>query len=457
MGFRFQKRIKIAPGVRLNLSKSGASVSLGRNGATVNLSKRGTFATLGLPGTGLSYRTKIGKKRKSNHKTSRAKEDSQAGLFADSAIAKELRLVQQKTKESQRIIDHHEKSVQDLLSGWRSQLVFPSREEYEKAAKVRPFLVPEPHPKKQSRAKLKSRLRQLIRQEILKSNPVPIVFYFVAGVVGFIFALLSSIFLKGFLALALLVVVWGILFAVLSVSIRMWWLSHDDVIVRRQTKKRFPEFVRDYESEFKRELAAYELKIQSAKRSWEQSEAERVEWARLLLEGNQEAVFRSVTDSISDLQFPFESGCDVAISDDGQSIVLNFDLPEIEDSIPLVEYHVKKDGTLGEKKRNASKRNREYLTLVLGLVTLVVATSFSAAPNANQVLLGAFTQRGKSHSDTYIVHVDADRAKLPSKTELKSVEPIRLVSGFSTRAKIGKNERLLMLPRPKWLSSFKTN
>ena len=65
MGFRFQKRIKIAPGVRLNLSKSGVSVSSGIRGATVNFSRRGTRATLGLPGTGLSYSTKIGSKRRS--------------------------------------------------------------------------------------------------------------------------------------------------------------------------------------------------------------------------------------------------------------------------------------------------------------------------------------------------------------------------------------------------------
>lgn len=58
MAFRFQKRIKIAPGLRLNISKTGISTSIGRNGATVNVSKRGTQSTVGIPGTGLSYRTK---------------------------------------------------------------------------------------------------------------------------------------------------------------------------------------------------------------------------------------------------------------------------------------------------------------------------------------------------------------------------------------------------------------
>ncbi|HEY8253244.1 MAG TPA: DUF4236 domain-containing protein [Rhizomicrobium sp.] len=60
MGFRFQKRISILPGVRINLSKSGVSTSLGPRGADVNIGKDGVTANAGLPGTGLSYRQKLG-------------------------------------------------------------------------------------------------------------------------------------------------------------------------------------------------------------------------------------------------------------------------------------------------------------------------------------------------------------------------------------------------------------
>jgi Protein of unknown function (DUF4236) len=55
VGFRFRRSIRLLPGLRVNLSKSGTSVSLGGHGATVNVSKRGTRATVGLPGTGISY------------------------------------------------------------------------------------------------------------------------------------------------------------------------------------------------------------------------------------------------------------------------------------------------------------------------------------------------------------------------------------------------------------------
>lgn len=59
MGFRFRKSIKLAPGVRLNISKSGVSTSLGRRGATLNIGPRGTRGTVGLPGTGISYSEKL--------------------------------------------------------------------------------------------------------------------------------------------------------------------------------------------------------------------------------------------------------------------------------------------------------------------------------------------------------------------------------------------------------------
>jgi hypothetical protein len=60
MGVRFQKRIRIFPGVYINLSKSGISASVGGKGATVNVGSTGRrMVTFGIPGTGLSYRAPI--------------------------------------------------------------------------------------------------------------------------------------------------------------------------------------------------------------------------------------------------------------------------------------------------------------------------------------------------------------------------------------------------------------
>ena len=55
MAFRFFRRMKIAPGVTLNFSKSGISTSFGVRGAKVTVGPRGVRRTVGLPGTGLFY------------------------------------------------------------------------------------------------------------------------------------------------------------------------------------------------------------------------------------------------------------------------------------------------------------------------------------------------------------------------------------------------------------------
>ncbi len=55
MGFRFSRRIKLFPGVRLNVSKSGISTSVGTRGAWLTFGNRGTRTTVGIPGTGISY------------------------------------------------------------------------------------------------------------------------------------------------------------------------------------------------------------------------------------------------------------------------------------------------------------------------------------------------------------------------------------------------------------------
>jgi Protein of unknown function (DUF4236) len=70
MGFRFRKRLKLFPGLWINLSKKGGSLSVGGRGATVNISKRGVTGTAGLPGSGISYRTSpqpLGRSRTVSH------------------------------------------------------------------------------------------------------------------------------------------------------------------------------------------------------------------------------------------------------------------------------------------------------------------------------------------------------------------------------------------------------
>jgi hypothetical protein len=59
MAWNYRKRIKIAPGVHLNLSKGGVSISIGPKGAKISMGKNGTYLNTSIPGTGLYSRHKI--------------------------------------------------------------------------------------------------------------------------------------------------------------------------------------------------------------------------------------------------------------------------------------------------------------------------------------------------------------------------------------------------------------
>ena len=60
MAWKYRKRIKIAPGVTINVSRSGVSTTIGPKGASVNIGKNGTYLNTGIPGTGIYDRQRIG-------------------------------------------------------------------------------------------------------------------------------------------------------------------------------------------------------------------------------------------------------------------------------------------------------------------------------------------------------------------------------------------------------------
>jgi hypothetical protein len=59
MAWNYRKRIKIIPGVHLNLSKRGISTNIGVRGANVTIGSSGSHLNISLPGTGISSRTRL--------------------------------------------------------------------------------------------------------------------------------------------------------------------------------------------------------------------------------------------------------------------------------------------------------------------------------------------------------------------------------------------------------------
>jgi hypothetical protein len=73
MPLRFRRTVKIAPGVKLNLSKSGVSTTVGTKNIHFNFGKRGVKRTVSIPGTGISEVDYI-KKNETEEQKEKAKE-----------------------------------------------------------------------------------------------------------------------------------------------------------------------------------------------------------------------------------------------------------------------------------------------------------------------------------------------------------------------------------------------
>lgn len=99
MALFFRKRIKILPGVTLNLSKSGVSATVGRKGASVSVGKRGTYLNAGQPGTGIYSRTRLdkpaGRRRSAGKANAEIEAPEQTDPVTESAAAPEAPPVRQ--------------------------------------------------------------------------------------------------------------------------------------------------------------------------------------------------------------------------------------------------------------------------------------------------------------------------------------------------------------------------
>lgn len=89
MGLRFRKSVKIAPGVRLNISKKSVGISAGVKGYRKSINSSGRVTTsIGVPGTGVSYvKTENLKSKKKKTVSSRVSSTATAASSSASSPA----------------------------------------------------------------------------------------------------------------------------------------------------------------------------------------------------------------------------------------------------------------------------------------------------------------------------------------------------------------------------------
>jgi len=97
MPVRFRRTFTLFPGVKVNVSKGGMSITVGRKGFHLNFSKQGVRQTTGLPGSGISHTSYLFKNSEEEEKNEQ--EAKKEERHAEAAHEKPKRRTRKTIKE----------------------------------------------------------------------------------------------------------------------------------------------------------------------------------------------------------------------------------------------------------------------------------------------------------------------------------------------------------------------
>lgn len=500
MGFRFRKSIKLFPGLRLNFGLRGASVSLGVPGAMLNFSEHGARTTFGIPGTGFSWSSSSASGRLPDRYRSpaapgertpietvaqleEAVRDPHASvvyrgsgrrLSVQQLEAAHRRLANEERKQqAQAEIDRLEAELKEQLACWRDLPNLPSAADYQAAMHVQRFAYPGHPPRAPDMGAARAALDSAVLAQVESStSPARLgTTYAVAGA-GILCGAAVGLggHMSGVAVARPLLIVVGLGIAVAGVlgGLAIRWVrarrraSFIEGEAARQAEIAWPQRAGQVAEAHAAAVASFERSRAEAEAVWLEAERARIAWASRLLAGEVEAIHAAVSESLEDLDFPFETVAEFAVETPREGYV-HVDLPEIEDVLPETRFRVLADGRMKEVKRDAAERNAEYCELVCGVGVMIAAAAFAAAPTMSSVFIAAYTQReqkGKAKGeigDDYVYAAAIDRRSL------EGLDAARLnATMFMMRtAKMEQqaNLRLKKLPAkdlPRWVADLGT-
>lgn len=422
------------PGITLNLSAGGISTSVGVRGARVTFGKRGTYSNLGIPGTGISDRTRLdggGPRRISDRE--------------HNAEMKRIRTSNQ-VSDSTRAVTEADEAYTKLLNSWRIIPHAPSDSDFNDACEFHTFEFLEQAPIEPDIDLLRKTFWDRLHSDQIKLHD-PRIFQTTVAVVTLLVAVGLSAFSRyGIAVVATMMGVLGI-----------WWLGrHKKQIAKEQTDIAFhnqwPDENARIESDNVRNREEYNARLNQAEQEWSALESSRVEWARRLCGGDASAIYEAINATIAEIELPPKTHCDVFLND-GAKIFLKLGLPKIDDIIEDTTKKVLKDGRIKEVKKPALDANLEYARLACGLGIQIACHVFCCGPTIASVEVAAYTPRikraGLPEEDCCVVRFEMSRIDADAKV-LSNCDPIIRVSAMGGLVDTSSNGKLKEVPQPSW-------
>lgn len=370
MGTRFRKSVKICKGVKVNFSKSGASLSLGGRGHSLNLGGRGARVTVGIPGTGLSYSTKLGSnsKRKSSSSSHKRSSGSRASRSKVS-VPGQVRLSMNE-KGQITILDSNGSPITDeyVLRKIRSTDAY-----------------------KQQKAALEIQRKQKIEeivQNASEENAKFINIYTFSPIVES-----KSNFEKRYNSME---PEQYCIPAPTENEIKNDLMNEAEENVKAPFWKKGKLQKQYVEDNFSKRMSDAINVWNADKEASEKLFAEEYEsnksFLRKLIDGNENTICESFDSWIASCELPVEININYEFDSNEKTLLLDVDLPEIED-LPETIMTKTDSGNLKEKKKTQGEKRGEYATCVFGLAVFVSSNAFNISPDIQKILISGYTQR----------------------------------------------------------------
>lgn len=427
MGFRFRKSIKIAPGVRVNFGKKGGSISVGGRGNSVNFGSRGVYSNVGIPGTGLSYRSKIGGNTSSQQKRIQSKSPSPQGPnYVQMKISLDLRedgsvifkdaqgnflsddfILQAKRQNREFITNWLEENCQEINQKIESlvnlHLTTPSPDT---EISFVPITFDEHQPTPPS--------ANFPEQQPI--SPTPQEYGFLARRIEFFRKLVDK-------------------------KNQDLQQSYESNLKRWEAKKA------DFEADYSVKHKEYEGKLEEynkTKKEFDENQQRRrkfVEEERLT---DPKAMQEFLTEAFQTIVWPRETNVSFEVVDNGKCVLLDVDLPEIEDMPEQQAVVNKKDLKINYKDISETQARKNYFTHIHAIGFRLIGEVFVSLPSVATVVLSGYSQRPDKKTGNitdeylYSVRVSRDKWKNLDFNNLEAIDVSSCFEGFDLQRKATK-------------------
>jgi len=374
---RFRRRVELLPGVHLNISGSGLGVSVGPRGASVSFGPKGTYSNVSIPGTGFYSRAKLSSQRRRGSSSPGGAAEMQVSITLDDDGTVLIR-----DQDGNFLPPNLERIIKqqqgDMVRQWMQERAEEINSPLLQIVDVH-RLTPRPNTP-----------LQIEREPFSIPEPKQPVLEKIGAIRGFL----------------------------------------------------MPAARRRVTQENEERRTAYETALslwQRLKKEHSDKERKRVNVIQEAIKADTAVMEAHLSGRLGGLAWPRETEVSFEITDSGKAVLLDVDLPEIED-LPTKQATVPQRAWKVTIKELSQKQKRlNYMRHIHGVGFRLIGEVFALLPAAEAVTVSGYSQRPDAKTgkvvDEYLFSVLADRARWENLNfdALDNIDPEQALTAFTLR------------------------